>query len=102
MKRILCFALSIVMMLTVLAIPVMVGAGGIKALGFLSYVAESGVAVPAVAWGALAIAFMASFAVSLMAIRFLMDFVKRHSFVPFGIYRILLGAFVLLYFLVIR
>ncbi len=86
----------------VLAIPVMVGAGGIKALGFLSYVAESGVAVPAVAWGALAIAFVASFAVSLMAIRFLMDFVKRHSFIPFGIYRILLGVFVLLYFLVIR
>ena len=76
--------------------------GGIKALGFLSYVAESGVAVPAVAWGVLAIAFVASFAVSLVAIRFLMDFVKRHSFIPFGIYRILLGVFVLLYFLVIR
>jgi undecaprenyl pyrophosphate phosphatase UppP len=30
------------------------------------------------------------------AIRFLMDFVKKHSFAPFGIYRIALGALVLI------
>lgn len=85
-----------------MAIPVMVGAGGIKLLGFAGYVAESGTAVPGSAWGILAVAFVVSFAVSMVAIRFLMDFVKRHSFTPFGIYRIVLGVFVLLYFLLTK
>ena len=80
-----------------MAIPVMVGASGIKALGFLSYVGESGVAVPALAWVVLLVGCAVSFAVSMMAIRFLMDFVKRHSFAPFGIYRIALGALVLIF-----
>lgn len=79
-----------------MAIPVMVGASGIKALGFLSYVGESGVAVPALAWIALLVGCVVSFAVSMAAIRFLMDFVKKHSFAPFGIYRIALGALVLI------
>ncbi len=85
-----------------MAIPVMVGASGIKLLGFASFVAESGVAVPALAWGILGMAFAVSFLVSMIAIRFLMDFVKRHSFAPFGIYRIALGALVLLYFFLIK
>ncbi len=79
-----------------MAIPVMVGASGIKALGFLSYVAESGVGVPAMAWVVLLVGCAVSFAVSMAAIRFLMDFVKKHSFAPFGIYRIALGALVLI------
>ena len=83
-----------------MAIPVMVGASGIKALGFASYVMESDVAVPAMAWITLALGCLVSFAVSMAAIRFLMDFVKRHSFAPFGIYRIVLGAVVLLLWLV--
>jgi undecaprenyl-diphosphatase len=48
------------------------------------------------AWIALAVGCAVSFIVSLVAIRFLMDFVKRHSFAPFGVYRIVLGALVLL------
>ena len=40
-----------------------------------------------------------SFIVSLVVIEFLMSFVKKHSFKAFGIYRIALGALVLLYFL---
>ena len=79
-----------------MAIPAMVGASGIKLLGFGSWVAESGVAVPVDAWVVLGIGFLVSFAVSLAAIRFLMDFVKKHSFAPFGVYRIVLGALVLL------
>ena len=79
-----------------MAIPVMVGASGIKALGFLSYVSESGVSVPAMAWIVLLIGCAVSFAVSMAAIRFLMDFVKKHSFAPFGIYRIALGILVLI------
>ena len=79
-----------------MAIPVMVGASGIKALGFLSYVSESQVSVPAMAWVTLLVGCVVSFAVSMAAIRFLMDFVKKHSFAPFGIYRIALGILVLI------
>ena len=79
-----------------MAIPVMVGASGIKALDFLSYVSESGTEVPVLAWVVLLLGCAVSFAVSMAAIRFLMDFVKKHSFAPFGIYRIALGALVLI------
>ena len=79
-----------------MAIPVMVGASGIKALGFLSYVSESAVSVPAMAWVTLLVGCAVSFAVSMAAIRFLMDFVKKHSFAPFGVYRIALGILVLI------
>ncbi len=82
-----------------MAIPVMVGASGIKALGFVKYVLESGVAVPVDAYITLLLGCAVSFAVSMAAIKFLMDFVKRHSFAPFGVYRIILGALVLLLFL---
>ena len=40
-----------------------------------------------------------SFLVSILVIRVLMDFVRKRSFAPFGLYRIALGAAVLLYFL---
>lgn len=83
-----------------MAIPVMLGASGIKALGFLSWVMESGTAVPLEAWLILAAGCLVSFLVSMAAIRFLMDFVKKHSFAPFGVYRIILGAVVLLLWLV--
>ncbi len=80
-----------------LAIPAMVGAGGIKIWGFVDYLGESGVTVPSIAWVVLAIGCAVSFSVSLLTIHFLMDFVKKHSFVPFGIYRIILGVAVLLF-----
>ena len=82
-----------------MAIPAMVGASGIKVLGFLDYLSESAVTVPAEAWITLAIGCAVSFLVSLFAIRFLVDFVKRHSFTAFGIYRIVLGALVLILWL---
>jgi undecaprenyl-diphosphatase len=47
----------------------------------------------------LLVGIVVSFVVSLVAIRFLMDFVKRHSFSPFGVYRIVLGGIVLVYFI---
>lgn len=85
-----------------MAIPAMVGASGIKLLGFGSWVVEQGITVPVDAWIVLAIGFLVSFLVSLVAIRFLMDFVKKHSFAPFGIYRIALGLLVLILWLVQR
>ena len=83
-----------------MAIPAMLGASAIKAFGFAEYVAKSGVTVPLDAWIVLAVGCLVSFAVSLVAIRFLMDFVKKHSFAPFGVYRIVLGALVLLLWIV--
>jgi undecaprenyl-diphosphatase len=83
-----------------MGIPAMLGASLLKSLGFVSYVSESGVSVPALAWVVLAVATVVSFAVSLVVIKFLMDFVKRHDFKAFGIYRIILGALVIGYFLV--
>ena len=78
-----------------LAIPTMVGASGVKLLGFWSWVSEQEVTVPGMAWLVLALGCLTSFAVSMVAIRFLLDFVKRHSFASFGVYRIILGALVL-------
>ena len=83
-----------------MAIPAMAGASAIKALGFVSYVAEMNVSVPALAWIILAVGCAVAFAVSMVAIKFLTDFVKRHSFIPFGVYRILLGVALIVWFLV--
>ena len=83
-----------------LGVPAMLGASAIKSLGFLSFVLENDVSVPFDAWVVLAVACAVAFAVSMVVIKFLMDFVKRHSFVPFGIYRIALGALVILYFVI--
>ncbi len=85
-----------------MGIPAMVGASLIKGYGFFDYVSESGVNVPALAWIVLAVASLVSFVVSMFVIRFLMDFVKKHSFAPFGVYRIILGAAVIAYFLMIN
>ncbi len=83
-----------------MGIPAMAGASLIKGYKFFDYVAESGVSVPATAWVTLLVASVVAFAVSMLAIRFLMDFVKRHSFAPFGAYRIVLGVLVILYFII--
>lgn len=79
-----------------MAIPIMVGASLWKILKFLiaGYTA-TGMEIALLLTGVLV-----SFLVSLLIIKFLMDFVKRHSFSVFGIYRILLGAIVLGYFLI--
>ena len=81
-----------------MAIPAMAGGSLIKALGFLDYVSEAGVSVPAAAWIVLVVASAVAFAVSMVAIKFLMDFVRRHSFSVFGVYRIILGALLIVYF----
>lgn len=82
-----------------LGIPAMAGASLLRGLSFLDYVFESGVDVPILAWAVLAVASLVAFGVSMVAIKFLMEFVKKHSFAPFGVYRIILGALVLIYFI---
>ena len=81
-----------------LAIPTMLGASGLKTLKFFL----DGETMARNEWGCLLIASAVAFIVSLLAIRALMDYVKRHSFSAFGVYRIVLGAAVLVYFLVTR
>lgn len=74
-----------------LAIPVMLGASAIKILKFLL---ESGGFTGAEV-GYLLIGVAVAFAVSMLAIKFLMNFVKKHDFKVFGWYRIVLGAIVI-------
>ena len=78
-----------------LAIPTMAGASILKSAGFISFVRETGVTVPLYAYFVLLIGSAVAFLVSCLVLDFLVDFVKKHSFAPFGIYRILLGTAVL-------
>ena len=79
-----------------MAIPTMLGASAIKLLKFLL----SGVGITGTEIGILIVGCVVSFLVSLLVIKGLMDYVRRHSFSVFGVYRILLGALVLVYFLI--
>ena len=79
-----------------MAIPTMLGASLLKVVKLFA----EGVTVTATEWGILAVASVTAFVVSLAAIKFLMDFVKKHSFASFGWYRIMLGAVVIGYFFV--
>ena len=75
-----------------MAIPTMLGACLLKAMGF----ARSGVSVSTDEILLLWLTFAVSFAVSLLTVCFLTELVKRHTFAPFGVYRIVLGTLILL------
>ena len=77
-----------------MAIPTMLGASAIKGLKFLL----SGVTATSTEIGVLIVGCVVSFLVSLLVIRGLMEYVRRHSFSAFGVYRIILGVVVLVYF----
>ena len=77
-----------------MAIPTMLGASAIKGLKFLL----SGVSATGTEIGVLVVGCIVTFLVSLLVIRGLMEYVRKHSFSAFGVYRIVLGAVVLLYF----
>ena len=79
-----------------LAIPTMLGASALKLLKFLL----SGVSATGTELAVLAVGCLVSLVVSLLVIKGLMEYVRKRSFAVFGIYRIVLGAAVLLYFLV--
>ena len=79
-----------------LAIPTMLGASALKFLKFLL----SGVSASGTEIAVLLVGCVVSFAVSLLVIRALMEYVRKHSFRAFGGYRIVLGALVLGYFAV--
>ncbi|MBR5870050.1 MAG: undecaprenyl-diphosphate phosphatase [Clostridia bacterium] len=78
-----------------LAIPVMAGGSLLKLLKF-------GFSFTALEAGILAVGTVVSFAVSIVVIRFLLDYVRRRNFNVFAYYRIVLGVLVLGYFLLFR
>lgn len=78
-----------------LAIPVMFG------VSFLKIVTYSG-AMSMGDVGVLLASMAVAYAISMFAIRFLMDFVKKHDFKVFGWYRIVLGILVIAYFTLIK
>jgi undecaprenyl-diphosphatase len=76
-----------------LAIPVMFGASFYKLLKF-------GFSFTSVELAYLMIGMAAAFAVSVISIKFLMGYIKKHNFKVFGWYRIVLGIIVIGYFLI--
>lgn len=81
-----------------MAIPTMLGASGLKLVKYLlEGAAPSGTEIMVLAVGC-----VVSFLVSVAVIRGLMEYVRKHSFGAFGIYRIVLGLLVLGYFLIVR
>ena len=81
-----------------LAIPVMVGASGLRLVKYFL----KGNAFTSSELAILGVGCVVAFVVSICAIRFLMSFVKKHDFKPFGWYRIVLGVAVITYFLLAR
>ena len=77
-----------------LAIPTMLGASALKLLKFML----SGVSAGGLEIGVLLVGCAVSFLVSLLVIKGLMEYVRKHSFSAFGVYRIVLGVLVLGYF----
>ena len=74
-----------------LAVPVMFGASALKLVKFgFGFTLQEAVI--------LAIGMAVAFAVSILAIKFLVGYIKKHDFTAFGWYRIVLGAAVILYF----
>ena len=79
-----------------MAIPVMFGARGYK---ILKFILKTGLAsITGFQWGLLLIGSLVAFVVSLFAIKFLMNFIRKHDFTAFGWYRIMLGIIVILFF----
>ena len=79
-----------------MAIPIMLGASALKLLKFIlgGYILTTNELL------VLMVGLTVSFVISLFSINFLLEFVRNHSFKPFGIYRIVLGVVIVAYFLI--
>ena len=78
-----------------LAIPVMFGASALKIVKFMI----AGVGITGLEVAILIVGCLTAFIVSILAIKFLMGYIKKNDFKVFGYYRIILGVIVLGYFL---
>lgn len=74
-----------------LAVPVMFGASALKLVKFGFDFTSQELVI-------LFVGLVSAFVVSILAIKFLMSYIKKHDFTVFGWYRIILGAAVILYF----
>ena len=74
-----------------LAIPVMFG------VSFLKIITNDYIMTPD-KWMLLITAMVVAYAVSMLTVKFLMNYVRKHDFKLFGYYRIVLGILVILYF----
>ena len=82
-----------------LAIPVMFGASLLK---LVKYILKVGLVFKISELVILSVGCIVSFIVSVVVIKFLMNYIRKHNFKIFGYYRIILGIIVLVYFLLIR
>lgn len=82
-----------------LAIPVMAGASMLK---LLKYILDVGFVFQTQELIILGVGCLVAFIVSLVVIKFLISYIRKHDFKVFGYYRIALGIIVLLYFLLIK
>lgn len=80
-----------------LAIPVMAGASLLK---LLKYILKVGFVFSSTEIIVLVVGCLIAFIVSILVIKFLMNYIRKHDFKVFGIYRIILGIIVLLYFII--
>lgn len=80
-----------------MAIPVMFGASLLKIVKFM----VKGMTLGGMEWMILLIGCIVAFAVSMLVIKFLMGYIRKHNFKVFGWYRIVLGVVVLAYFMLI-
>ena len=78
-----------------LAVPTMLGASALKLV-------KTGFAFSGFEWLILATGYIVAYIVSILAIKFLLDYIKKHDFKVFGYYRIVLGILVLAYFFLIK
>lgn len=78
-----------------LAIPIMFGWGAVKCV---KYIAEVGMAMSGNEVAVLVVGIVTAFAISIVAIKFLMGYIKKNDFTAFGVYRIIVGLVVLAYF----
>lgn len=81
----------------ILAIPVMAGASILKIAKYLS----KGLKFTGIEWIILLIGMITAFVVSILVIKLLMEYIRKHDFKIFGWYRIALGIIVIIYFMLI-
>jgi undecaprenyl-diphosphatase len=73
-----------------MSIPVMFGASLLKIIKAKMAFTAAGIIV-------LLVGMITAFAVSIVAIRYLMNYIRKHDFKVFGYYRIILGIIVLIF-----
>ncbi len=79
-----------------LSVPAMVGGSGIKVLQYFA----DGNTLSGNEIIILAVGMLVAFAVSILAIKFLINYIKKKDFTAFGYYRIILGVIIIAYFLI--